>query len=235
MIMEIQFLDVVVVLAIIVSTAYATYRGFVDESLSIVSWVAEALAMLYFGPMVARMLRHVMSPDWLGWIVGYASVFLVVVIPLSFMTFRLSRNVKKSQVGPLDGSLGAAYGVVRGLAIIGVIYLIFSAIVPIPLQPGWVARARLLPLIRGSAEVIASLMPDRHLESPAPPPSPKAAVVPPENKVTPAPTHKTAAKPVKPAKKTAAKKHVKKTYGVKDRHALEKLIEDTDKGKSAKP
>ena len=36
-------------------------------------------------------------------------------------------------------------------------------------------------------------------------------------------------------KKTAAKKHVKKTYGVKDRHALEKLIEDTDKGKSAKP
>jgi len=39
----------------------------------------------------------------------------------------------------LDRALGAAFGVVRGLAVIGIAYLIFSAIIPIPSQPGWMS------------------------------------------------------------------------------------------------
>ena len=48
-----QFLDVVVVLIIIASTAYATYRGFVSETLSISRLGGRAFATLYFGPWVA--------------------------------------------------------------------------------------------------------------------------------------------------------------------------------------
>jgi uncharacterized membrane protein required for colicin V production len=239
--MEIQILDVVVVLVIIASTAYATYRGFVDETLKIVSWAAAALATLYFGPWIAAMMRHVMQPAWLGAIAGYVAVFLVVLIPFSFMTFRLSRNVKKSQVGPLDASLGAAFGVVRGLAIVGIAYLLFTMIVPISSQPGWVTKAELLPMIRGSAEVIASLVPDQHVKTDeptsaaVPPPLPNAEA-PKKNAAVPAESQdKTAQPAAEPTKKTITKKHTKKTYGAKDRKALDKLIETTDDGKSGKP
>ena len=218
-----QFVDVVVVLVIIASTVYATYRGFVSETLSIFAWVAAAFATLYFGPWLAHLGREMISPPWFGEVVGYGAVFLVVVIPLSFMSFRFSEGVKKSQVGALDRAAGGAFGVVRGLAIIGIAYLVFSMIVPIPSQPGWITKARLLPLIQESAEVVVSLVPDQHMgrwESPH------------DERVI----HEKAAQAgPSPAAKPAAAKHAKKTYGVRDRHALDRLIETTGSGGNGKP
>jgi membrane protein required for colicin V production len=238
-----QFLDVVVVLAIIVSTVYGTMRGFVSESLSIIAWLLAALAMLYFGPWVGIRMAHAMEPRWLGLIVGYVAVFLVVVIPLSFMTVRLSQNVKKSQIGPLDRSLGAAFGIVRGLAAVGIAYLAFTTILPVAHQPDWVARARLLPVIKGSAEVIDSLVPEQNIDwGTGASHEKRAENPPPESKVTPAETRKTepapAPKAAKPAKKKAAVKPAKKskkTYGAQDRKALDKLIENNGKGNDGKP
>ena len=222
-----QFIDVVVVAIIIVSTVYATYRGLVSETLSIFAWIAAAFATLYFGPWLAHVTRDMVSPSWLGEAVGYGAVFLVVLIPLSFMSYRFSEGVKKSQVSALDRALGGAFGVVRGLAIIGIAYLIFSAIVPIPSQPGWIAGARLLPLIQGSAEVVASLVPDQHLD--------RDEAVREKPHETPV-IHRKAAKPAPAAAaKPAARKHSKKTYGAKDRHALDRLIETTGNGGSGKP
>ena len=228
--MAFQFVDVAVVLIIIVSTVYATYRGLVSETLSILAWAAAAFATLWFGPWVSYLLRGVITPAWLGVVVGYASVFLVVVIPLSFMSYRFSEGVKKSPVSALDRALGAAFGVVRGLAVIGIAYLIFSAIIPIPSQPGWMINARLLPLIRGSAEVIASVIPDQHRGE--------------RDQVRVESREQPRTKPVvhqKPARVTPvhiskpAKKHPKKTYGAKDRHALDRLIETTGSNGSGKP
>ena len=222
-----QFIDVVVAAIIIASTVYAAYRGLVSETLSIFAWIAAAFATLYFGPWLAHLTRDMISPYWLGVVVGYSAVFLVVLIPLSFMSYRLSEGMKRSQISPIDRALGGAFGVVRGLAIIGIAYLIFSAIVPIPSQSGWIANARLLPLIQGSAEVVASLVPDQHMDR-----SERVRERPYEKPVI----HKEAAKPAPaPAAKPAAKKPPKKTYGAKDRHALDRLIETTGSNGSGKP
>ena len=222
-----QFIDVAVVAVIIASTIYAAYRGFVSETLSIFAWIAAAFATLWFGPWLVHLTRGMISPSWLGMLVGYSAVFLVVLIPLSFVSYRLSEGVKKSQVNAVDGALGGAFGVVRALAIIGIAYLIFSAFVPIPSHPGWIANARLLPLIQGSAEVVASLVPDQHLER-----SERVRERPYERPVI----HRNSAKPA-PAyvAKPAAKKPPKKTYGAKDRHALDRLIETTGSSGSGKP
>lgn len=219
--LEIHFLDVVVVLVIIASTAYATWRGFVSETLSIVAWAAAAFATLYFGPWVAYWLRGVINPAWLGELTGYGAVFLGVVIPLSFVSYRFSEGVKKSAISPLDRALGGAFGVIRGLAIIGIAYVIFTAIVPIPAQPEWVLGARLLPLIQGSAEVITSLIPDQHVGNDRPAPvttesqqeRDKAAL---DRKIE----HQEQAAPEPPRKRH------KKTHGESDRQKLDNLIKN---------
>lgn len=217
-----QFIDVAVVLVIIASTIYAAYRGFTSETLSIFAWIAAAFATLYFGPWVAYWMRSMISPAWLGEVVGYGLVFLVVVIPLSFASFRFAENIKKSEISTLDRALGAAFGIVRGLAIIGIAYLIFTAIVPINSQPNWLTGARLLPVIRGSAEVVASLIPDQHRG---------IAEATPQKPIVQAKPKKSAHPP---AAKPAVKKHHKKTYGAKDRHALDRLIESTGSDGSGK-
>src|SRR5690348_4868224 len=152
-----NLIDFLVVLVIVVSAGYACWRGFVSETLSIIAWAAAAFATLYFGPWVVPLARGLIATPWLGSLAAYAGVFLVVLIPLAFMSHRFSQSVKHSAIGPLDRALGIAFGVVRGLLIVGVAYLAFTYMVPIEKQPASVTQARLLPLVQSSGEVILSL------------------------------------------------------------------------------
>ncbi|HTP76054.1 MAG TPA: CvpA family protein [Rhizomicrobium sp.] len=214
-----SFIDLLVVLVILGSAGYATWKGFVSETLSIVAWAAAAFGSLYFGPWVGGLLHGLISAPWLAMLAGYAAVFMVVFIPLSFASYRVAEGVKHSPVGPLDRVLGATFGIVRGLAILGIAYLVFTAFVPIRSQPHWLTNARTLPLIQTSSEVILALIPS-HYQHDADLPDQKAQDEPktPPGAVTP---------------KTA--KHAKKGYGVGDRRALDRLLEATGNGGSGKP
>jgi membrane protein required for colicin V production len=209
--------DVLVVLTLIVSTALAIWRGFVRETLSIFAWAAAAFATLYFGHAAASLLRERFSSPIVGSLVAYAGIFLLVLIPLSFVSFRFSEGVKHSPVGAIDRSLGAAFGAIRGLAVVGLCYLVFSMIVPIPRQPGWIARARLLPVIQSSGDVLLSLVPAHKIDRLEAESAPVVSDTP-VPKPRPGATH-----------------HAAKAYGADERHALDKLIQSTGSGGNNKP
>lgn len=226
--MSFSFVDVVVVAVILVSAGFAMWRGFVQESLSIFAWAAAAFASLYFGPSVSALLTGTLS-GWAAILAGYASVFLVVVIPLSFLSYRMAESVRHSPVNTLDRTLGMVFGVVRGLAIVGILYLVFSMIVPIPRQPGWMTQARLLPLIQSSGQVILAMIPNQNRHEAAHTRAhPQRAAA--------APKARPAAKPrERDAESAHAAKRSKKTYGANERRALDRLIEATASGGTQKP
>ncbi len=199
-----SYVDLAVVLIVLVSMGYAIYRGFVAETLTVFAWVAAAFAALYFGPYIAPHAHKLIAPDWIGTAASYLVVFLLVLIPLSFTSFRFAQNVHNSPVGALDRTLGGIFGVVRGLAIVGIAYIVFSAFVPVPEQPEWMDEAGTLPVIQSSAEVILSLVPDQGVKIG------RNAIIP--------------ALPETPSKSA---KNKPKTYGAKDRRALDRLIEQT--------
>ncbi|MDE3115990.1 MAG: CvpA family protein [Pseudomonadota bacterium] len=213
-----QFVDILVVAVILVSAILAAYRGFVQETLSILAWMAAALSALYFGPPLARMLAGAVSSPWAAILLGYASAFLVVVIPLGFISYRFSENVRRSPVHALDRSLGFVFGIVRGLVIIGVAYVVFSKVVPVSSQPDWITKARLRPLINETVVVLATVVPDqdfitRHVAAAESEPRGDA-----KRAETPQPT-----------------KRPEKTYGAKDRRALDKLIQTSGSDGGQKP
>ena len=215
----VTIIDPIVLVVIFISAVYATYRGFVSETLSIFAWAAAAFATLFFGPKLAPLAKGLVASPWLGVMIGYALIFLVVLIPLSFVSFRFAESVKHSPVGTLDRVLGAVFGIVRGLAIIGLAYIAFSSIVSVRSQPEMIANAKTLPIIQGSAQVLLAVVPDQHLGS-GTEEAPKAAS---------SETPKTVNAPVpvpKPAS-NVAKKRSKKAYGAKERSELDRLIEQT--------
>lgn len=231
------FVDLLVVAIVVVSTIFAVWRGFISETLSIVAWAAAAFASLYFGGWVASLLARMITPLWLAYLTGYAAVFVVVLIPISFASFRFSESVKHSAVGPLDRSLGAAFGIVRGLAIVGGLYILFSLVVPLKDHPKAVRDARTLPVIQSSAEVLIALAPsdERHVArerigSPtwdsgtaSAEPHPKTLD---DAFALPAPRPK----PKPRAMAETTHKHAGKTYGAEDRHALDNLIQSSGDG-----
>jgi membrane protein required for colicin V production len=213
--LDFTLLDLLVVLAVILSTVYAAYRGFVNETLSIFAWAAAAVATLYLAPSIAPFLRARMSTPLVGSIIAYVGIFLAVLVPLSFISFRFSENVKNSPVGAVDRALGIVFGVVRGFVLVGLAYIVFSMFVPLPQQPHWVRGARLYPLIRGTSDTLLTLVPNHHHDMADNVPQPAAA--------TPAPAPRE-------AQKAHASKRGHKTYGADDRRALDNLIETTGSG-----
>src|SRR5882757_8555764 len=158
--LSVTFLDCLIVLIIVVSAGYAAWRGFLWETLTIFAWVAASFGCLYFGPYIIPLTKSLVSQDWLASLLAYAAVFLAVFIPFAFISHRFSESVKSSPIGPLDRAAGVAFGVVRGLVLVGLAYLAFTYFVPIRQQPHWVTEARLLPVVQSTADVLLSVVPD---------------------------------------------------------------------------
>jgi membrane protein required for colicin V production len=220
--------DPLVIAVVLLSAVYATYRGFISETLSIFAWAAAAFATLFFGPKLAPYTRGWFASEMVGALVGYAAIFLVVLIPLSFASFRFSESVKHSPVSTLDRALGAAFGVARGLAVIGLAYIAFSAVISVKNQPHWIADAKLLPVIQGSSEVLLSLVPDQHNRDTA------AAAQPAAQRQQPAKQANVPVPTPKPTQ-TATKRHGQKAYGAAERRQLDRLIDATANGGNGKP
>jgi membrane protein required for colicin V production len=212
------FLDLAVVVIILLSVIFAISRGFVEETLSILAWAAAAFATLFFAPRVAPLLRGHFSHDWEAAAIAYLGVFLVVLLPLSFMSYRFAETVRRSEIGPIDRTMGAVFGLLRGFAIVGIAYLLFTVFVPVRDQPHWVSSARLLPMIQKCSDVIASIVPDQH------------GMAGPDRREIRAETRDEPASPVHPNRHSTASKHSKKTYGARDRQALDRLIQSTGSG-----
>ncbi len=241
--LSVSFLDCLIVLVILVSAGYACWRGFLWETLTIFAWVAAAFGCLYFGPYIVPLTRSLVSEAWLASLLAYAAVFLAVFIPLAFMSHRFSESVRHSPIGPLDRAAGVAFGVVRGLVIVGLAYLAFTYFVPIRQQPHWLTEARLLPMVQSTSEVLLSVVPDhprdtlfvpqheivRQAPSPVEERAAIAPVVPSHDPMAElirrngeaGSVSKSTREPAQP-KATAT---AKKSYGAGDRQALDKLIE----------
>jgi membrane protein required for colicin V production len=238
MVLPITFVDVLALLVVLVSCAYAAWRGFLSEVLSIFAWAAAAFATLYFGPWLIPLMRDVISTPWVASLAAYAGIFLVVLIPLSFIGHRFSESVKHSPIGPLDRALGIAFGVVRGLVIVGLAYLAFTYFVPIKEQPTALTEARSLPLIQSSAEVLLSLAPERDYADFAATPPQKGeshhdALGELIRRNSEANDSDRTADHVQHKSTSAAP--ATKGYGAKDRRALDTLLGATGNGGNGKP
>src|SRR3954454_2981954 len=157
--LHITWVDFFVALVVVASMGFAIYRGFVRETLSIFAWAAAAFATLYFGRYAVPLLAPHM-PRMLAQILGYAGVFLLVVIPLALISSGLSRRVKAAPVGAIDRVVGALVGILRGLVIIAVLYILYSLVIPVSVQARWMKDTLTLPLVQKSATTLLSLLPD---------------------------------------------------------------------------
>jgi membrane protein required for colicin V production len=218
--LHITWVDIAVAAILILSTWLAISRGFVRETLSIFAWAAAAFATLYFGRYAVVLLAPHM-PMMVAQVLGYTGVFLLVLIPLALIGSGISRRIHASPAGGFDRILGALFGIVRGLVAIAVLYILYSLVIPVPVQARWMKDARTLPLIQKSASTLLSLLPDND-----------AHYVRERSKGSgsslygnEAPENGAAAKP--PAQPASPHKVLHKSYGAGDRRRLNRLIEAT--------
>jgi len=138
----------------------AMLRGLTREMLSIMSWALAALVTLFAYSYFKNDIRGLIDTPMLADGILIVGVFILSLIVFSLVTINISERVLDSRVGAVDRTLGFVYGLVRGLILVVIAYLIVGQIVEKPNFPRWVTEARSLPLIESTGESIKSLLPD---------------------------------------------------------------------------
>ncbi len=154
-------LDLVVIAILLLSALLAAWRGFTREVLSIGAWVGAAVVMFLAGPTAVPLAKAYVDNETIAMIAAYGAIFILAIIPLSYISFRISEGVQGSAIGPVDRLLGLVFGAARGLVVLGIGYLVFVSLVSESRMPDWYKEARLRPLVESSGKVIASLLPSR--------------------------------------------------------------------------
>ena len=158
--MSITSLDVLVAAVLVLSAGFAMWRGLVHETFAILEWVAGAYVALRFTPSFVPLVGDFISPAWLRYTIVFIGTFLIVFIPLSFLSHRLEEAVRRSEIGPVDRALGLVFGIARGLVIVGFAYIAYAALVPQADRPATLTRAWSYPLIQNVSAVLIDLVPD---------------------------------------------------------------------------
>lgn len=155
--MPFSWLDVILVVIMLVSGFLAMVRGFTREVLSIFSWAMAAVAALYLTPRYSSVLSPYIDNPTVAMIAFAAGVFLITLIIVSLITFRISDRVLDSRVGALDRTFGFLFGLARGFLLVAIVFILFSALARD--QPAWILEARSYPILKQTQVAIESLIP----------------------------------------------------------------------------
>jgi membrane protein required for colicin V production len=151
-------LDWILASVLFLSLLLGAWRGLVYEVLMLLAWVASFYAAQWAAPPVAAMLplSSVSEP------VRYAAAFVLVFIVAVFVTGLLAHGLKKlvEAVGlrPVDRTLGAAFGLVRGVVVLLVATVVMD-MTALKSSPWWL-ESQGAPVLTATLKGVAPLLPE---------------------------------------------------------------------------
>ena len=152
--------DYIVLGLLLISALVGFARGAAREIAAMVALLGAAVVAVLGLKFAAPVAAHLVHPHWLAVAAALVLVFGVVYIALRLVGAALARRIHSADVlGALDRTVGLMIGLIRGLVVLGALYLMFTAATPADLQPRWITRARTWPLAAAMGRLLESLAP----------------------------------------------------------------------------
>lgn len=155
-----DIIDICFVAILVISGILAYIRGFVREILSVAAWVGAAFVTLYGYHYVQPYAHRYIANEVIANAVAGFLLFVGSLIVFSVLASALSRSVRESAASGFDRSLGFAFGVLRGVILVSLLYLSAAAFWDHDKMPSSILKARTYPLIDGSAKILLALVPE---------------------------------------------------------------------------
>jgi membrane protein required for colicin V production len=128
--------DYAVISVVALSMLLGWWRGLVYEAVSLLSWLAAYLVARMFAEDVMDDLPQVLGTEAARMAVSFALLFVLTLVLGGFLAWALNRMVKAAGMERLDGSLGALFGLLRGLILVLALVLL-AGMTGLPQTPVW--------------------------------------------------------------------------------------------------
>ena len=151
--------DIIAGLLLITSSSIGFARGASRELTSALSFILAAAIALFGLRISSPIFQDLMDPDWAATACALLVVFVVAFVILRLLGGRLTAGLHETALGLLDRVVGAGFGLMRALVILGVFNLLFHMATPADRVPAWVERSIFYPLSAASATVLKVFAP----------------------------------------------------------------------------
>jgi membrane protein required for colicin V production len=152
-------LDWVFVAVLALSFLIGAWRGLVYEVLSVISWIAAFIVAQWLAPEAAGWLPVDRAPEAGRYAAGFIVVFIGVVFAGALLAWLTKKLVEAVGLRPVDRTLGAAFGLVRGAI------LLMAVAVVVNMSParraGWWTESKGAALSLAALEGLKPVLPER--------------------------------------------------------------------------
>jgi membrane protein required for colicin V production len=143
--------DHIFAIILLVSGAVGFFRGFIRESIALAAWLIGLWLAWHFAYVVNPWLGGALSEPGVREWTGRAIVLLLVLLFGALVGSVVSHFARRAVgLAAMDRTLGAAFGLARGVIVVGLLVLAARA-ADLDLEPWW-ERTRSMP----AAEVVAN-------------------------------------------------------------------------------
>lgn len=158
-----NWIDAIVALILLASGIFALMRGFAKEAFVLISWVAAAWVTLHLFPVLQPWMKQQITSETGANVATGLIIFCgTLVMLLPFSNYVIGK-VASIGLTSLDKSLGFVFGVLRGMLVVCLCYLVaeqffWSSEKDVPKA---VKAAKTRPVLEAGAHFIHDLAPER--------------------------------------------------------------------------
>lgn len=128
--------DIAILAIIALSALISLLRGFVKESISLVTWLAAGFIALSYHLVLAEFFKPYIESPTISQAVAFSILFLTTLIVGAIINYMISQLVSKTGLTGTDRTLGVVFGAARGILIVAMIVL-FAGLTPMPAESWW--------------------------------------------------------------------------------------------------
>jgi membrane protein required for colicin V production len=159
-------LDIIVLFMIGSGAVFGFMRGFVQEALSLVAWAFVIIAVRFLHAPATAALGEAVGTQSGAAVLAFLAIVIVVFALGKWVSSALGKKSRKSVLGPIDRVLGFGFGMLKGLIIATLVFLLlvmgletlFGAKEP---RPEWMRQSRTYPLLNASGDAMSEFVRER--------------------------------------------------------------------------
>ncbi|HET7921912.1 MAG TPA: CvpA family protein [Gammaproteobacteria bacterium] len=118
-----SWIDYLILGIILISALISLFRGFLRETISLVTWIIGFWLALRFAHPLGSLFGFVHNPS-VRVVIGFILIFVVVLMAGATSNYFVAKLVKRSGAGMADRVLGVLFGMVRGVVIVLVLTMV---------------------------------------------------------------------------------------------------------------
>ena len=162
-------LDIIVLLLLGSGAIFGFMRGFVQEAISLISWVLIILAIRFFHEPAAAALTETVGTEAGAAVLAFLAIAIVVYALGRWIARSIGARSRKSVLGPVDRVLGFGFGLLKGLIGATLVFLLLvmgyeTLFGGKAKRPDWMTQSRTYPLLNASGEAMSAFVRERQEE-----------------------------------------------------------------------